>query len=150
MLYLVNYSYLRIILYFLVLQNITSTIVYYLLTTSLVRKYSLTRLVYQLLYLYNQIGLDISQRVGYSLFRIVGLYLIYSNAVLLALISIRALSLIARLLTKNLIGNINRLPLIRSLSQIAKEGLITLTSASRQETMPRAVHFLNYLSKYLY
>ena len=137
-------------LYFLVLQNITSTIVYYLLTTSLVRKYSLTRLVYQLLYLYNQIGLDISQRVGHSLFRIVGLCLIYRNIVLLALISIRALSLIARLLIKNLIGSINRLPLIRSLSQIAEEGLITPTSASRQETTPRAVYFLNYLSKYLY
>ena len=139
-------------LYFLVLQNITSTIVYYLLTTSLVRKHSLTRLVYQLLYLCNQIGLDISQRVGHSLFRIVGLCLMYRNAVLLALISIRALSLIARLLIKNLIGSniINRLPLIRSLSQIAKEGLITLTSASRQETTPRVVCFLNYLSKYLY
>ena len=137
-------------LYFLVLQNITSTIVHYLLTTSLVRKYSLTRLVCQLLYLYNQIDLYISQRVGHSLFRIVGLCLIYRNIVLLALISIRALSLIARLLIKNLIGSVNRLPLIRSLSQIAKEGLIALTSASRQETMPRAVYFLNYLSKYLY
>ena len=135
---------------FLVLQNITSTIVYYLLTTSLVRKYSLTRSIYQLLYLYNQIGLDISQRVGHSLFRIVGLYLICRNIVLLALISIRALSLIARLLIKNLIGSINRLPLMRSLSQIAKEGLIALTSASRQETTPRAVCFLNYLSKCLY
>ena len=137
-------------LYFLVLQNITSTIVRCLLTTSLARKHSLTRLVCQLLYLCNQIGLDISQRVEYSLFRIVGLCLIYRNAVLLALISIRALSLIARLLIKNLIGSINRLPLIRSLSQIAKEGLIALTSASRQETMPRVVYFLNYLSKYLY
>ena len=150
MLYLVNYSYLRIMLYFLVLQNITSTIVYYLLTTSLVRKHSLTRLVYQLLYLCNQIGLDISQRGEYSLFRIVGLCLIYRNTVLLALISIRALSLIARLLIKNLIGSINRLPLMRSLSQIAKEGLITLTSTSRQETIPRVIYFLNYLSKYLY
>ena len=137
-------------LYFLVLQNITSTIVRYLLTTSLVRKYSLTRLVYQLLYLYNQIGLDISQRVGYSLLRIVGLYLMCRNTVLLALISIRALSLIARLLIKNLIGSVNSSPLMRSLSQIAKEGLIALTNASRQETTPRAVCFLNYLSKYLY